>query len=159
MAEEWQEVDDDCAVFRLIGCKPLFWERNGVDFWPSADAFKLSSRDEASVPPGLTVWDLALTTADEARSRRTGDGDCIAFSAAVGALKATAAEHGRSIRVIRTPLEGLGGEGHCDILGLDKAARKAAGYKERFMRAALANLLRPMEPIDQAILAEVVGQK
>lgn len=103
-------------------------------------AFELSSADKKQSPPGLSVWDSAHTTAEQAAAftceRCTKrEGTPSDYSGLSATLKVSAIVHvgdhpdrqGNGLKVVSTPhnAEHMDGYlGHCDIRGLDALDRR-----------------------------------
>lgn len=98
---------------------------------PTWEAFYPSSADEEEARTHgcairVSVWDTDKTSATQARQLRPNAGPTTAYGLRVGTARAVAnAANNPRFRVVADPLvpnPGPGGDGHCGVEGLDRAA-------------------------------------
>lgn len=150
----FEAVVDDCKVFRLaeVG-KPCFPATSDLPF---PEFFVPSSEDRReAVARGrrvtLSVWDRELTTVEQARRLRWGDGagdhETRAFAFAAAAVREIGVAEQLPIDVVddrhEEAAEGPGAVGHCAILGLDSEEKAGTKVQYRSARHALSRACRP----------------
>ena len=104
-------VDDQVLVFRLANRK-MFPPGNER---PDRAVFSLSSEDKKQTPPTLSVWDAAQTTLAEAQAHHDTTHSSFAFN--VGEARRVSEDR---VDVLREPVGGPGGDGHCGVTGLNR---------------------------------------
>jgi hypothetical protein len=121
-------TDDVAAavvVIRLVRKRPTFIPPGSRANLSDAFVPSTGDKDEAAArgkPVRVSVWDLALTSIEEARVF-FGDEDSLPFSLQVECVVKAAHKLGQSrLRVVRDPLADPrpGSAGHCGIEGLDR---------------------------------------
>lgn len=151
----FEPVADDCEVFRLaeVG-KPYFPATSDL---PLPEFFVPSSEDRReAIARGrrvtLSVWDGELTTVEDARRIRWGDGagehETRAFALTAAGVRAIGVAEQLPIDVVDDrhdeAIEGPGAEGHCAILGLDSDEKAGNKGQYRSARHSLSRACRPL---------------
>jgi hypothetical protein len=124
------ELHPTAVTLRLVPDEPRFIPE-GARF-PNSLAIEPTSEDkedarERKTPVRVSVWDLGRTTVAQACACRHTDKSQRGYSLpVVGVVKIRESFKNERLRVIEDPLEHLrdkaGGDGHCGIEGLDRAA-------------------------------------
>jgi hypothetical protein len=135
-------LDDGATVFRL-GRKTSDGKMSDVDF-------TLSTADRAEVPPTLSVWDIALTSIDDAdalTAHRYGQAGFLPVNGLRQLRPNPDDPIIDALDVLRAPLDcaEAGGAGHCGVTGLDQRDRRDANGRpldayRKSLRRKLADL-------------------
>lgn len=148
-----QPLKPEDVVFRMVTRAGKYIPPDAP--FPNHEHFRPSSDDEAesierSLPVRVSVWDLALTTPEQARALRNSEKPSDAWGISVAEVHEVASKFSRpSLRVVRdfegTP-SGDGREGHCGIEGLERKLNE----QKALIKSVRDEIARRCKKIDES---------
>ncbi len=109
MRSRYSPLDGDATVFRTVKPGGAFLppgHQLPIPEWLEPNRTDIEEAAKSGRPPGLSVWDKALTSFEHAcRWRQVDPDDELAFSAQVHAVRSVAVQHDRELDVVADPLD------------------------------------------------------